>query len=308
MNILGIETSCDDTGVAIVKDGRKVVASSLYTQKSHKDFGGVVPEIASRMHLEVLPAMTKDVIKKSGNFKIDKVAVTQTPGLSPALLVGISFAHGLSKSLGVDLIEVNHLYAHVYANIMSFPDIIFPHISLLVSGGHTQILKVSSPCNIEIIGTTVDDAAGEAFDKVARMFNLGFPGGPIISKLSEGRNSSYVNFPRPMIGSGDFNFSFSGLKTAVSNYKRTHEVKDDLPDVLASFEESVCDILTKKTIKAAQFYGIKCITLSGGVAANKKLRNMFLSYSGKFKIYIPPLELCTDNAINIAAIAFEYIK
>lgn len=308
MNILGIETSCDDTGVAIVKDGREIIASSLYTQKSHKDFGGVVPEIASRMHLEVLPSMTKDVIYKAGNLKIDKVAVTQSPGLSPALLVGISFAHALSRSMEVGLIEVNHLYAHVYANIMSFPDIIFPHISLLVSGGHTQILKVSSPKSIEIIGTTVDDAAGEAFDKVARMFNLGFPGGPIISKLSEGRNTSYIKFPRPMIGSGDFNFSFSGLKTAVSNYKRTHEVKDDLPDVLASFEEAVCDILTRKTLKAAKYYGINCITLSGGVASNRKLRNIFLSQSDKFKVYIPPVELCTDNAVNIAALAFEYVE
>jgi N6-L-threonylcarbamoyladenine synthase len=304
MNILGIETSCDDTGVAIVKDGREIIASSLYTQKSHKDFGGVVPEIASRMHLEVLPSMTKDVIYKAGNLKIDKVAVTQSPGLSPALLVGISFAHALSRSMEVGLIEVNHLYAHVYANIMSFPDIIFPHISLLVSGGHTQILKVSSPKSIEIIGTTVDDAAGEAFDKVARMFGLGYPGGQIVSNVAERGDENKIKFPRALDIKGNVNFSFSGLKTSVFNFI-SHNKEFSMEDILASFQYAVIDILVRKTIMVAKLNNCNVITIAGGVAANKRLREEFLKYQ-EFKYYFPSIDLCSDNAVTVAGLAYHY--
>ncbi len=319
VNILGIETSCDDTGVAIVKDGYTIVDSILSSQ-DHARTGGVVPEKASRMHIEVLPLLIDKIIKRNPDIEISKIAVTLNPGLVPALLVGVSFAHGFakgseshgseshgsgSKAESLPIININHLYAHVYANILKNPNIEFPHISLLISGGHTQIIKVSSETAMEVIGQTVDDAAGEAFDKVARMFNLPYPGGPHVSRIAEKGNENAIEFPRPMIGSKDFNFSFSGLKTSVLYYIKDHD-NLNREDVLASFQFAVADVLVKKTIKAARSLNINTITIAGGVAANLRIREEFEKYKDEFVLYFPPIELCTDNAVTVAGLAYHY--
>ncbi len=319
INILGIETSCDDTGVAIVKNGF-VIIDSLLSSQDHVDTGGVVPEKASRMHIEVLPLLIDKIINRNSNIEISKIAVTLNPGLVPALLVGVSFAHGFakgsrpkgsgswgsrSKTKGLPIVNINHLYAHVYANILTNPNIEFPHISLLISGGHTQIIKVLSATSMEVIGQTVDDAAGEAFDKVARMFGLPYPGGPHISKISDSGNENFVDFPRPMIGSNDFNFSFSGLKTSVLYYMKSHKGVNR-EDVLASFQFAVADILVRKTIKAARTLNINTITIAGGVAANLRIRKEFEKYRDEFSLYFPPIELCTDNAVTVAGLAYHY--
>ena len=304
MNILGIETSCDDTGVAIVKDGYTIV-DSLLSSQDHVDTGGVVPEKASRMHIEVLPLLIDKIIKRNPNVEISKIAVTLNPGLVPALLVGVSFAHGFAKARNLPIININHLYAHVYANILKNPDIEFPHISLLISGGHTQIIKVSSETSMDVIGQTVDDAAGEAFDKVARMFNLPYPGGPHVSRIAESGNEHAIDFPRPMIGSKDLNFSFSGLKTSVLYYIKDHK-NLNREDVLASFQYAVADILVKKTIQAARELNINTITIAGGVASNLRIRKEFEKHKDEFKLYFPPIELCTDNAVTVAGLAYHY--
>ncbi|MHB8362461.1 MAG: tRNA (adenosine(37)-N6)-threonylcarbamoyltransferase complex transferase subunit TsaD [Patescibacteria group bacterium] len=314
MNILGIETSCDDTGVAIVKDGYTIV-DSLLSSQDHVDTGGVVPEKASRMHIEVLPLLIDKIIKRNPNVEISKVAVTLNPGLVPALLVGVSFAHGFAKAKNLPIININHLYAHVYANILINPNIEFPHISLLISGGHTQIIKVISQTSMEVIGQTLDDAAGEAFDKVARMFDLPYPGGPHVSRIAESGDEHAIDFPRPMVGSKDFNFSFSGLKTSVLYYIKDHNgsgskasgCKDiNREDVLASFEYAVADVLVKKTIKAARTLDINTITIAGGVASNLRIRKEFEKHKDEFKLYFPPIELCTDNAVTVAGLAYHY--
>jgi N6-L-threonylcarbamoyladenine synthase len=305
MIILGIETSCDDTAVALVEDGHKLLHTTASSQL-HSNTGGVIPERASRMHIEVLPVLVADIISRMNGEKPDRIAVTTNPGLIPALLVGVSFAYGLARSWDLEVIDINHLYSHVYANIFEHPDIEFPHISLLVSGGHTQIIKVKSPTEMEVIGSTLDDACGEAFDKVARMFNLGYPGGPIVSKLAMKGNREAINFPRPMENSKDYNFSFSGIKTAVSNYIKNNKDSLSVEDTLASFEYACVDILIRKTIRAARDFKINTITLSGGVAANKALREELLSYNNEFNIYVPDISICGDNAITVAGLAFYY--
>ncbi len=304
MIILGIETSCDDSAVALVKDGYEVIGSSISSQM-HSLSGGVIPEKAARMHIEVLPILVNDILTRFPNINVDKIAVTTNPGLIPSLLVGVSFAYGLARARKVEVVNINHLYAHVYANILEHPDIAFPHLSLLVSGGHTQIIKVDSPTNMSVIGTTLDDACGEAFDKVARMFELGYPGGPIVSKLALLGNENAIDFPRPMKNSKNFNFSFSGLKTSVKRYiERTPNLKKE--DVLASFQYAACDILITKTIRAAREFSISTITLSGGVAANSRLREELSRYSNEFTIYYPDLSLCGDNAVTVAGLAYHY--
>ncbi len=303
MIILGIETSCDDSAVALVKNGTEVIGSSISSQM-HSSAGGVIPEKASRMHIEILPLLVDDLLKRFPDVKIDKLAVTTNPGLIPSLLVGVSFTYGFARAKGLEVIDINHLYSHVYANILEHPDIEFPHLSLLISGGHTQIIKVMSPIEMEVIGTTLDDACGEAFDKVARMFGLGYPGGPIVSKLALEGNEKAVNFPRPMIHSNDYNFSFSGIKTAV---KRFIDSNKDVSkeDILASFEAAVAEVLVKKTIKAAKEYKLNTITLSGGAAANLRIREEFYKHEN-FKFYFPAISLCGDNAITVAGLAYHY--
>lgn len=308
MIILGIETSCDETSVAVLEN-EKVLSNIVVSQISiHKKFGGVVPEVAARHHLLNLPLIYKKALEeaKASGDKINAVAVTYGPGLIGALLVGLSFAKGLALRYNIPLIGVNHIIGHVYANYIAYPNLKPPFIVLMVSGGHTEILKVEEN-KIEVLGKTVDDAAGEAFDKVARILGLGYPGGPEIEKVSKTGDPDKINFPRPMLNSNDYNFSFSGLKTSV--LYTLQELKDNIPvaDIAASFQEAVIDVLLKKTFKAARNNGIKKIVLAGGVAANSRLREKakILGEKYNYEILIPPLEYCTDNAAMIAMAGYH---
>lgn len=308
MIILGIETSCDETSVAVLEN-EKVLSNIVVSQISiHKKFGGVVPEVAARHHLLNLPLIYKKALEeaKASGDKINAVAVTYGPGLIGALLVGLSFAKGLALRYNIPLIGVNHIIGHVYANYIAYPNLKPPFIVLMVSGGHTEILKVEEN-KIEVLGKTVDDAAGEAFDKVARILGLGYPGGPEIEKVSKTGDPDKFNFPRPMLNSNDYNFSFSGLKTSV--LYTLQELKDNIPvaDIAASFQEAVIDVLLKKTFKAARNNGIKKIVLAGGVAANSRLREKakILGEKYNYEILIPPLEYCTDNAAMIAMAGYH---
>ncbi|ACJ75128.1 O-sialoglycoprotein endopeptidase [Thermosipho africanus TCF52B] len=313
MIVLGIETSCDETSVAILSDG-KILSNVVSSQIDiHKKFGGVVPEIAARHHLSNLPIVFKNAIDMA-NISIDQIdliSVTYGPGLIGALLVGISFAKGLSLRLGKPLIGVNHIVGHVFANYITYPHLKPPYIVLMVSGGHTEILLVKQDDEIEVLGKTVDDAAGEAFDKVARILGLGYPGGPEIDKLSKNGDENKFNFPRPMMDSKSYNFSFSGLKTAVLYTVQKFD-KDNVPkeDIAASFQKAVVEILLKKTFKAAKDLNVNTIVLAGGVAANSYLRKKAQKLSEKqnIKVLIPPLEFCTDNAAMIAMAGYKLYK
>ncbi|WP_126993604.1 tRNA (adenosine(37)-N6)-threonylcarbamoyltransferase complex transferase subunit TsaD [Thermosipho globiformans] len=313
MIVLGIETSCDETSVAILSDG-KILSNVVSSQIDiHKKFGGVVPEIAARHHLSNLPIVFKNAIDIANISldQIDLISVTYGPGLIGALLVGISFAKGLSLRLGKPLIGVNHIVGHVFANYITYPHLKPPYIVLMVSGGHTEILLVREDDKIEVLGKTVDDAAGEAFDKVARILGLGYPGGPEIDKLSKNGDENKFNFPRPMMDSKNYNFSFSGLKTAVLYTVQKFD-KDNIPkeDIAASFQKAVVDILLKKTFKAAKNSNVNTIVLAGGVAANSYLRKKAQELSEKqnIKVLIPPLEFCTDNAAMIAMAGYKLYK
>ncbi|MBZ4650118.1 UGMP family protein [Thermosipho africanus Ob7] len=313
MIVLGIETSCDETSVAILSDG-KILSNVVSSQIDiHKKFGGVVPEIAARHHLSNLPIVFKNAIDMA-NISIDQIdliSVTYGPGLIGALLVGISFAKGLSLRLGKPLIGVNHIVGHVFANYITYPHLKPPYIVLMVSGGHTEILLVKQDDEIEVLGKTVDDAAGEAFDKVARILGLGYPGGPEIDKLSKNGDENKFNFPRPMMDSKNYNFSFSGLKTAVLYTVQKFD-KYNIPkeDIAASFQKAVVEILLKKTFKAAKDSNVNTIVLAGGVAANSYLRKKAQELSEKqnIKVLIPPLEFCTDNAAMIAMAGYKLYK
>jgi len=313
MIVLGIETSCDETSVAILSDG-KILSNVVSSQIDiHKKFGGVVPEIAARHHLSNLPIVFKNAIDMANISldQIDLISVTYGPGLIGALLVGISFAKGLSLRLGKPLIGVNHIVGHVFANYITYPHLKPPYIVLMVSGGHTEILLVKEDDEIEVLGKTVDDAAGEAFDKVARILGLGYPGGPEIDKLSKNGDENKFNFPRPMMDSKSYNFSFSGLKTAVLYTVQKFD-KDNVPkeDIAASFQKAVVEILLKKTFKAAKDLNVNTIVLAGGVAANSYLRKKAQKLSEKqnIKVLIPPLEFCTDNAAMIAMAGYKLYK
>lgn len=313
MVVLGIETSCDETSVAILRDG-KILSNVVSSQIDiHKKFGGIVPEIAARHHLSNLPIVFKNAIDMANISldQIDLISVTYGPGLIGALLVGISFAKGLSLRLGKPLIGVNHIVGHVFANYITYPHLKPPYIVLMVSGGHTEILLVKEDDEIEVLGKTVDDAAGEAFDKVARILGLGYPGGPEIDKLSKNGDENKFNFPRPMMDSKNYNFSFSGLKTAVLYTVQKFD-KANVPkeDIAASFQKAVVDILLKKTFKAAKDSNVNTIVLAGGVAANSYLRKKAQELSEKqnIKVLIPPLEFCTDNAAMIAMAGYKLYK
>jgi len=332
MNILGIETSCDETAAAVVKDGKEVLSSIVASQADlFAKHGGVIPEIASRKHLEMLTPVINEALEKAGlnPNDIDGVAYTKEPGLLPALLVGISHAKALALSLGVPAIPINHLEAHVYANsLTSSADkkegIPYPHICLLVSGGHTSILFVESPTKYKTLGQTRDDAAGEAFDKVARLLGLPYPGGPIIDKMAQDGDPASIKFPRPMMDTEDYDFSFSGLKTAVLHeVKRRVEISDELSDELkdqldynwkadiaASFQEAVADVLIYKTMNAAIEKNVDTISLAGGVAANSRLREKMIRAANDLGIDVryPDLKMCMDNAAMVAGLGYHMIK
>ncbi|MGI6538782.1 MAG: tRNA (adenosine(37)-N6)-threonylcarbamoyltransferase complex transferase subunit TsaD [Caldicoprobacterales bacterium] len=310
--ILGLETSCDETSAAVVRNGREVLSNIIASQiETHKVYGGVVPEIASRKHVEVINNVIHHALEKSGIQKeqLDGIAVTYGPGLVGALLVGLSVAKALAFGLSVPLIGVHHIEGHISANYIQHNMLVPPFLCLVVSGGHTQIIQVNDYGNYDLVGQTLDDAAGEAFDKVARILGLGYPGGPAIDRISKHGNKDAIEFPRVEIRDRPFDFSFSGLKTAVINYLHNLEqkgIKYCKEDVAASFQEAVVDVLVRKTVKAAQVYGHKCIAMAGGVAANSELKMIMKKETDKvgIQLYYPLPVLCTDNAAMIASAGY----
>ncbi len=319
MLVLAIETSCDDTGAAVVRNGREILSNVLSSQVSvHQKYGGVVPELASRRHIEsIVPIVTEAMEMANVTFHdIDGIAVTQGPGLVGSLLVGLSFAKSLSFVTGLPFIGVNHVEAHLSAIFLEENRPRFPFIGLVVSGGHTSLFRVNGFGKYKRLGQTRDDAAGEAFDKVAKLLGLGYPGGPIIDELSKTGNPKAIRFPRPSLGKNSFDFSFSGLKTAVVNYLKsspepvTNEREDLIRDIVSSFQEAAVDVLVKKTLQAVQNQGLKRIVLSGGVSANRRLREKMReeAFQQKVKVYIPSPSFCTDNAAMVGVVGYQYLK
>ncbi|AHL70443.1 tRNA (adenosine(37)-N6)-threonylcarbamoyltransferase complex transferase subunit TsaD [Bacillus altitudinis MN12] len=313
--ILGIETSCDETAASIVKNGKEIVANVVASQiESHKRFGGVVPEIASRHHVEQMTIVLEEVMTQANmTFQdLDAIAVTEGPGLVGALLIGVNAAKALSFAHQIPLVGVHHIAGHIYANQL-VGELVFPCLALVVSGGHTELVLMKEHGSFEVIGETLDDAAGEAYDKVARTMGLPYPGGPHIDRLAH-EGEPTIKLPRAWLEEGSYHFSFSGLKSAVINTLHNASQKGETiapEDLAASFQESVIEVLVGKTLKAAEAYGVKQVVLAGGVAANKGLREALTSAFAKLpevNVMIPPLSLCTDNAAMIAAagtIAFE---
>jgi N6-L-threonylcarbamoyladenine synthase len=314
--ILAIETSCDDTSVAIINSRYQVLANLISSQHIHQKYGGVVPEIASRMHLQNLMPLMEDCLTAAGKEleDISAVAVSVNPGLIGSLLVGTSFAKGLSYGLNIPLIAVNHMLGHIYANKLTDPNLEPPFLALVVSGGHTELVHFKTNDDFEIVGRTMDDAAGEAFDKVAKLLNLGYPGGPIIDELSQSGNPDFCDFPRALKQKDNFNFSYSGLKTAVMNYLESQDkafISENLKHIVASVQKAIVEPLVEKTIRYANFNKLNKIVLAGGVSANSLLRDMMTKATGKnkFELYYPELKYCMDNAAMIGAAAVKkYIE
>jgi len=308
--ILGVETSCDETAAALVKNGREVLANVVNSQVAiHEQFGGVVPEVASRKHIENIALVTETAFQQAGlaHRDIDAVAVTTAPGLIGALLVGLSFAKAFAYGLQCPLIAVNHLQGHIYANFLEHDGIEFPAICLVVSGGHTSLLYMNGPRDLKVIGSTKDDAAGEAFDKVARFLGLGYPGGPAVEKAArQGTAGRYV-LPRVFLDRTSFEFSFSGLKTATMNlWKKEPPRGASVADLAAEFQAALVEVLVGKTIQAAQKYQVKTILTAGGVAANQELRQQLgqAAQTAGCRLCFPSLPLCADNAAMIAGQAY----
>lgn len=318
--VLGIETSCDETGIGIVR-GRTLLSNTIASSMDeHARYGGVVPEVAARAHLEALQPSIEAALAEAGVTldELDAIAVTSGPGLAGALMVGVGAAKALAVSLGTPLYAVNHLVGHIAADILTGEDVQYPTIALLVSGGHTSLLLVRDlVSDVELLGETMDDAAGEAFDKIARILGLPYPGGPHIDRVAEGADPNSIRFPRGMSRASDmaehrYDFSFSGLKTAVARWVEQHEA-DGTPlpigEVAASFREAVVDVLVTKALDACERYGVPRLLLGGGVIANKRLRDVALERGAAagVAVRIPPLSLCTDNGAMIAALASELI-
>ena len=312
MRILAIESSCDETAAAVVEDGTKVLSNIINTQIDiHKLYGGVVPEIASRKHIENVSAVVDKAISECGMTlnNIDAIGVTYGPGLVGALLVGVSTAKALAYALKKPLIPVHHIKGHIAANFIENPDFKPPFMCLVASGGHSHIVYVKSYTEYEVLARTRDDAAGEAFDKVARVLKLGYPGGPAIQKKAKEGNPEAIHFPRVSMGESGFDFSFSGVKTAVLNYIHNAEQKGksiNKADVAASFQEAVVDVLSEHLINCAKQYNVSRIALAGGVAANKPLRDRIQQKACKngMDFQVPRFELCTDNAAMIGCAAY----
>ena len=300
--ILGIETSCDETGVALY-DGR-LLAHAVHSQvEMHGEYGGVVPELASRDHVRRLVPLTRHVLKLA-NRKIDElqgIGYTEGPGLAGALLVGATFAHGLAAALGIPALGIHHLEGHLLSPLLSAPAPQFPFVALLVSGGHTQLMRVDGVGRYELLGETQDDAAGEAFDKTAKLLGLAYPGGPELSRLAERGVAGRYRLPRPMIGSPDLEFSFSGLKTAVSSLIKK-DPSLNRADLARAFVDAVVEVLVAKSVKALQSSGLTRLVVAGGVGANKQLREALGREAGRrgFDLFYPEPELCTDNGAMIA--------
>ncbi|KPJ50671.1 O-sialoglycoprotein endopeptidase [candidate division TA06 bacterium DG_26] len=307
MRVLGIETSCDETAAAVVEGGYRILSNVVSSQYIHSKYGGVVPELASRAHMKLITPIVTEALEVAGvrTSEIEGVAVTAAPGLIGSLLVGVSFAKGIARSLEIPFIGVNHLEAHVFSILLSHVQMKYPFICLIASGGHTELLEVKEKLAYESIGSTKDDAAGEAFDKVAKILGLKYPGGPEIERLARTGDPRWKRFPRPKMA--DHDFSFSGLKTSVLYFveKLSGEEKEaNLAHIAASFQEAVCDSLIATTLSSAEQRGVERIAVVGGVARNQRLRGL-LTQSFKGEVYFPTPELCTDNAAMVAACGHE---
>jgi len=312
MMVLGIETSCDETSAAVVEDGKTILSSTIAAQLDLlRKYGGVVPEIAARRHTELIGYVIKEALDNAGKTldDIDAVAVTARQGLIGCLLVGVAAAKSISYARKLPLIGLHHIEGHIYASRLTNPDMPFPHVCLTVSGGHTMLLYVEDGDEYELLGTTLDDAAGEAFDKIAKFLGLDFPGGPVIDKLSREGNPEAFKFPRPMLRGKSFDFSFSGLKTSVINKFKDKVARDEklpMADIAAGFQEAVVDVLAGKTMRAAEEKGVTTVSVTGGVSANSLLRTVFQEVCARkgMKVYFPTFSLCTDNAAMIAAAGY----
>ena len=316
ITVLAIESSCDETAAAVIRNGREIMSNIVATQiEIHKKFGGVVPEVASRNHVVDINPVIESALSEAGMSleDIDVIAATYGPGLVGALLVGLSTAKALAYATAKPFVGVNHIQGHIAANYLAFPELEPPFISLIVSGGHTHIVEVKDYNEIEIIGKTRDDAAGEAYDKVARAIGLGYPGGPLVDELAN-QGEANIEFPKAMYKEENYDFSFSGIKSAVLNYINSKKMKDEdysRADIAASFQHSVVDILVHKTVKAVKDRGYGCVVLSGGVSANSALRKVMEERCDQegLKLFYPPLGLCTDNAAMIGSCAYyRYIE
>jgi len=315
MLILGIETSCDETAAAVVRNGTAILSSVVASQIDvHHPYGGVVPELASRKHIEAIVPVVKEALDKAGVQldEIDGIAATQGPGLVGSLLVGFSFAKALAYSQGLPWIGINHLEGHINSVFLEPDPPPFPFVALLVSGGHTAIYHVTSHTAMELMGQTRDDAAGEAFDKVSKMLGLGYPGGKIISDMAAKGNPGKVVFKRPYLDKTQFDFSFSGIKTGVNRYIQTTGTEDTshVQDIAAGFQEAVVDVLSYKLLHAAQQKNCGHVAIVGGVAANARLRAKVMQEAAPkgLTVHIPALDLCGDNAAMIAAVGFHYLE
>jgi N6-L-threonylcarbamoyladenine synthase len=315
MLVLGIETSCDETSAAVVVDGKTVLSSAIAAQLDLlKKYGGVVPEVAARRHTELIGYVVKESLDKAGKTleDIEAVAVTSRQGLVGCLMVGVAAAKSISYARQVPLIGIHHIEGHIFANILSNPDLPTPHIALTVSGGHNMLVYVRDKCSYEVLGATLDDAAGEAFDKVAKFLGLDFPGGPVIDRLSKQGNRRAFSFPRPMIRSKAPDFSFSGLKTAVINMFKERIARGEalpLADIAASFQEAIVEVLAAKAMRALEEKGLDVLSVTGGVSANSRLREVFAETCRRrgIKVFFPKLSLCMDNAAMIAAAGYARI-
>ena len=315
MNILAVESSCDETAVAIVRDGREVLCDCIASQvELHRIYGGVVPEIASRMHIEAIYGLADQALEKAGltRQEIDAVAVTYAPGLIGAVLVGVNFAKAAAFALDKPLIPVHHIRGHIAANYLAYPELEPPFLCLVVSGGHTMIVNVKDYTEMEILGTTLDDAAGECFDKVGRVLGMPYPGGAALDKAAQQGDDSKYNLPRSKPGENPFDMSFSGLKTASLNLiHHAEQVGEelDINSLCASFTAAVSDTLVPRVVKALELTGCKKLAVAGGVAANSRIRGDILAAAQKLgvEVFLPPLKLCGDNAAMIGAQAYyEY--
>jgi N6-L-threonylcarbamoyladenine synthase len=324
MIILGIESSCDETAAAVMEDGRRLLANIINSQIDlHGIYGGVVPELASRKHLEDIYPVVEQALQQAGITldQVDGLAITQGPGLIGSLLVGLSFAKALSLVKKIPYVGVDHMAGHLVSVFLGENKPEFPYIALIASGGHSSIFHVTDYFHYRLLGRTRDDAAGEAFDKVAKILDLPYPGGPIISELSKNGDPAAISFPRSWLDPDSLDFSFSGIKTSVANYVKQNQQliangdekrrsKTETANICASFQEAVVDVLANKTMKAARNLKVKTVVLAGGVAANPRLREVFRQQGGRegFAVYMPPQKFCTDNAAMIALAGYHLFR
>ena len=311
MIILGIESSCDETAAAVLADGQTLLSDVVHSQvKTHARYGGVVPELASRKHIENIYPIVEQALQQADVelSRISGIAVTKGPGLIGSLLVGYSFAKSLSMVTGIPYVGVDHMAGHLLSVFLADEKPSFPYIALIASGGHSSIFHVANHTTFKILGRTRDDAAGEAFDKVAKLLDLGYPGGPIISELAADGDPQAIEFPRAWLDKDSYDFSFSGLKTAVANYVRTRKDPPRVADICASFQAAAIEVLVEKTVQAALRNGVNNIVLAGGVAANPQLRNIIKKRGEQenLQVYMPPRHFCTDNAAMIAMAGYHF--